>query len=142
MYQMRGTSRLLTQDERLPVVREGLRAGEDVVYVDGKPLKRAPQTFAIACHVQPLGGRDLLRVPEGDRFKEQFNVWSYATEHLTVNDRILRLGRVYNVESAEFWGRYVKARIMEVDVGPDYRDRFDVAGTEKWSLAPSSATIP
>jgi hypothetical protein len=141
MYQMKGTSRLLTHDEILPVLREGGLDDGSVVYVDGKPVKRAPLTFSIRCNVQPMSGRDLMRVPEADRFREQYSLWTYDVR-LRVNDKLLRLGAVYNVEASEPWGRYVKARMLQVDVGPDYAPRFDVTGTEKWSLGANSVTLP
>lgn len=140
MYRMRGRSRLMTHDERLPVLREGNLEAGAVAYVDGKPVKRAPVTFSVACTVQPMGGKDLLLVPEGDRDKEQFSVWTHDLR-MALNDKLLRLGKVYQVQSAENDGSYIKLRLMAVDVGADVAGQFDTQGTEKWSLAPGSGTV-
>lgn len=110
-------SRIIRYDETLTVYREG-----SVVYKDGKPDKWLVEPFTIACNVQPLSGRDLLMVPEGDRFKEQYWVWMQTPlpeKAVKINDRVLREDVNFQVQSAENWGSYVRARIMRIDVGPN-----------------------
>lgn len=117
MYSLQGTPRIIRNDELLSVVREGA-----IVYVDGVPVKNEECKFQVRANVQPLGGKELLLVPEGDRFKEQYLVWAMNTNPphaiVKVNDRILRLGDWFQVQQVENWGSYVKARMMSIDVGP------------------------
>lgn len=119
-----GYSRLIGSDERVVVYREGTALGGDapVNYVAGKPQKRAPVVFAVRGTWQPTAGRDLLLMPEGDRGREAWTVWSYPDplgRCLDVNDKVPRGARVFQVQSAEPWGSYVKASLIRVDVGPD-----------------------
>lgn len=127
-----GSSQILKKDEDLCIIREGVNIDQNVVYVNGKPVKRNSITFKIRGNVQPLGARDLLLVPEGDRFKEQF--WIYFNNKAIVTednieiqadslvknlDRVVRLCKNYSVQGVQNWGSYSRARIMEIDVGPD-----------------------
>lgn len=118
MIQLFGPSRIISTDEVLTVFRESA-----VDLIDGKPVKLGLSEFKVKANVQPLNGRDLLLVPEGDRFKDQF--WVYTNEQikpLKVNDRITRGDFNFQVQSLETWGRapygYQRARIMRIDVGP------------------------
>ena len=75
-----------------------------------------------------MNGRDLLIVPEADRYKEQY--WVFMNQQqkpLFTNDRVIRImasqngksGPVgFQVQSSENWGSYTRARIMRIDVGP------------------------
>lgn len=127
-----GSSQILKKDETLINYREGTNIPENVVYKDGKPIKRNGIKFEIIANVQPLSPRDLLLVPEGDRYTEQW--WIFlnnikvitedgieiqAEELVKTNDQIIRLGIYYQVQGVENWGSYSKARIMRVDVGPN-----------------------
>ena len=119
-WKLSGPSNIITGDETLDVVREGTSLGGNVNYVDGKLVKTNPLKFCIICNVQPLTGKDLLLVPEGDRYTDQLWVWMNQQQTpLLTNDMVLRQGRTYQVQSAENWGSYTKARIMKVDVGPN-----------------------
>jgi hypothetical protein len=71
MIELEGPIDIIEGDETLEVNRDG-----KVYIVDGKPVKPTSTTFKITCSVQPMGSRDLLMVPEGDRYKEQYFVWS------------------------------------------------------------------
>lgn len=133
MYKLSSRSRIINNDERLAALREG-----GAVYVGGKPVKRDPVRYRIVGNVQPLGGKDLLLVPEGDRTKEQYNVWSENRDQaMQTGDLVLRLGVVFQIQGTEPWGSYTKARMMAVDLGLDKAALFDTTGLEKWSLAPS-----
>jgi hypothetical protein len=127
-----GQSQIMKGDETLPVLRQGTNISENVVYVDGKPIKRNSISFCVVANVQPLSGRDLLLVPELDRYKEQWNLFilndKYFTDEslevqsdsrLKVQDQINRLGVNYTIQNVENWGSYSLARIMRVDTGPD-----------------------
>lgn len=87
-----------------------------VTYVDGKPFPPPEFTFTAVGSIQPLNGRDLLLVPEGDRYKEQ--LWFYTASKLKIKDRANRCGVNYQVQSVDDWGAYVRARLMRIDVGP------------------------
>jgi hypothetical protein len=110
MISLQAPSQIISTDEVLRVVREGC-----VRYVDGKPLKDKIKEFEIACNVQPLGGKDLLLVPEGDRTKEQY--WLWTPTAVEINDRVIRRELSFQIQTVEVWGSYAKARIMRIDVG-------------------------
>jgi hypothetical protein len=97
--------------ETVAVFRDGC-----VRYTDGKPVKAAGETFSVVGNVQPLGGRDLLMVPEGDRYKEQ--MWIFTPFRLLINDIVTRCGVNFQIQSVEDWSSFVKARMTRVDVGP------------------------
>lgn len=86
------------------------------VYVDGKLTTPPEFTFTATGSVQPLGGRDLLLVPEGDRYKEQ--LWFFTASKLKMKDRVTRCGINYQVQAVEDWTAYVRARLMRIDLGP------------------------
>jgi hypothetical protein len=127
MIRLWGKSTILGNDETLAVRRVG-----SVSYPDGRPREAAKTEFLVVGNVQPVSGRDLLIVPEGDRFKEQY--WLYLKNcqfavdrgldveakptRVQLNDTVVRLGSNYQVQSLEDWGSYSRARIMRIDVGP------------------------
>ena len=126
-------SQILNKDETLPVARK-----QAAHYVDGKPVYAPNLEFFIITNVQPVSGRDLLLVPEHDRFTEQY--WLYfkndqwfvnqgleyhGPSYLMINDIITRKDQAnpntvanYQVQTIENWGSYCRARMMRVDVGP------------------------
>jgi hypothetical protein len=111
MIKLFGRSQIITKDEKLMFYREGC-----VKFVDGKPVKTGVTNFWVAGNVQPLNGRELLLVPENDRFKEQYWVWTM--DDVQVNDRVVRCGVNFQVQVVQSWGSYNQARIMRIDVGP------------------------
>lgn len=127
MYKLQGKPRIIKTDEWLDVVRETVQN-----YVDGVIQGQDQEQFQVKANVQPLNGRELLLVPEGDRFKEQYNVWAMNAHPpygaIKVNDRIVRLGVSFQVQQVENWGSYVKARMMAIDVGPN-RGSVDAPNT-------------
>lgn len=125
MIELQEPGALLLHDETLACLREGVAPWGQTNYVDGKPVKRLPMLFQVDCNVQPLSSEELLLVPEGDRFKSQYNVFAVAAPvALQVNDKVLRQGIVYQVQDANLWGAHVEARMMAVDVGPDLVAQF------------------
>lgn len=107
------------------------------VYVDGKPVDKPDRSFRIRASVQPLSGRDLLLVPEGQRFKEQYFVYTLGDVESRDLIRLPEDGSIeeadgpkpppsplkfkvnYQIQEVEFWSSYRRARIMRVDTGPE-----------------------
>lgn len=123
-WKLSGPSQIITHDETLQIERQGTKVPTDVVYVDGKPVKHHTICFQITCNVQPLNGRDLLNVPEADRFKEQY--WVYMNQRqrpLETEDIVIRVqgGKKINfvVQSAENWGSFSRCMITRIDTGPN-----------------------
>jgi hypothetical protein len=91
------------------------------IYIDGKLQKKLVTKQDFKCNVQPILGRDLLLVPEHQRFEEQY--WCFVPENFfdksgeKTGDVVLRNCIHYQVQAIEYWGSYQKARIMRVDVG-------------------------
>ena len=132
MIQLSGPSQIITGDEILTVFREGPFNQSpielsDSVYLDGKPVKRGITTFTITCTTQPITGRDLLMVPEGDRYKENYWLWQNVTTPvnqasppaaLIINDRVIMNNINYQVQEVQPWGSFQQCRIMRTDTGP------------------------
>ncbi len=127
MIKLFGFSQILKKDETVTITRL-----ESVDWVDGRPVQRPQNAFQVIANIQPVNGRDLLLVPEGDRFREQY--WMYLDNSffkvnmglevtgptsLRTNDRVTRLGVNYQVQSIEQWGTFCRCRIMRIDVGPN-----------------------
>jgi hypothetical protein len=112
MIKLQAPSQIITRDERLRVVRDGR-----VIYVDGKPIKSDFIAFEIKANIQPINGRELLIVPETDRFKEAY--YLFTTDQILVNDRIERCGVNFQVQTVEVWGNFIRSRIMRIDTGPN-----------------------
>lgn len=115
-------SRIINSDEWLLFKREGTTVNDHVIYVDGKPVKRDPELFHVKANVQPVSGRDLLLVPEGDRYREMLTLYcdNFASGSIPrTNDKVFRDGKWYQVQTAADWGSYSNCRIMLIDVGPD-----------------------
>ena len=133
MIKLQGKSQIMSKDETLNVFREGTRIPQNVAYFEGKPIKRSGFSFTCMGNVQPLDGRQLMLVPEGDRSKEQYYIFvqneSYVVDsglqvqdkptRLLDNDRICRLGVNFQLQDTEDWGSYTKARMVRIDVGPN-----------------------
>lgn len=139
MYKLHIKPRLLTHDEHLAALREvhTCAGAPTIAYVDGKPVKREPLRFVVSCNAQPMGPRELMLVPEGDRYREAYVLRSVKRPDrpiLSTGDKVLRRGAVLHVQSVADWGSYVEARAVKVDVGPDIAGAFDTAGVERWSL--------
>lgn len=109
-------SQIMIRDEELKFYRV-----TSTTYTDGLPVHNKELTFSMFCNVQPMNARDLLLVPEGDRHREQYTIFTENRNQeprLQANDRVVRLGKNFQIQSVEAWGSYVKARIMLDDVGP------------------------
>jgi len=110
MIKLQGRSRIMAKDEDILVLRH------DTIYVDGAPVAGPETERHIKANVQPLNGRDLLLVPEGDRFKEQYYLFTHDVLSRTT-DRVYRDGVNFEIQSIEQWGSFFRIRIMRIDVG-------------------------
>lgn len=132
MWQLQGPSQIIIGDETLVVHRNTIDGVPDVTYFDGKPTLSgnygAQDVFTIQCNVQPVDGRDLLIVPEADRFDERY--WVYTNEKdkpVLINDRVVRWDFTeektvnFQVQKVETWGKppngYQRIMIVRDDVG-------------------------
>ena len=131
MIKLFGKSQILKADEVISV-----RRLLSVTYPSsgpnaGKPVQQAPQNFTVRGNVQPLTGRDLLMVPEHDRYREQYWLWVENTKYavqsglndesvpiLKTNDIVIRLGVNFQIQEVQDWGTYIRGHMMRVDVGP------------------------
>lgn len=121
MIALQGPSYIMFHDENLQVIRES-----QIDYLEGKPIEISSQTFQVDANVQPLNARDLLLVPEGNRYKEQYYVFAQWIEgcmpknafKIETNDTIVRKGIYFQVQGTEYWGSFIRAHIMRDDTGP------------------------
>lgn len=90
----------------------------------GRFTPATPTTFDIAASVQPVSGRDLLRLPEGLRTRELVAVFTGGDLRTAdeaaglAADRFVYGGRTYEVQTLEDWtqlGGYRKAIAAKVD---------------------------
>lgn len=132
MIKLFGKSQILKKDEKITIYREGTNIPHNVVYVAGKPIKRNGIEFCVKGNVQPLSERELLLVPEADRYKEILALYitnqkifsedglEIQTESILAdNDRVTRLGVNYQAQGVKNWGSYTYGRIVRIDVGPN-----------------------
>lgn len=113
MIKLQAPTQIMNKDEVLTVTREGV-----TTYVDGRAVHASSSTFQLVTNVQPVNGRDLLLLPEGDRFKEQYYLYSEKKQGpLQVNDIVVRNAVNFAVQSVEDWGTFNRARMMRIDVG-------------------------
>lgn len=108
---------MIDHDETLMVSRDGA-----VTWVSGKPVTSVASTFSIKGNVQPVNGFELMMVPEADRFKEQYWVWTETIDIHLNKDKVTRNGVIYEIQQIKPWGSYMQFRMVRVDVGPDTTD--------------------
>lgn len=116
-WKLQSKSIIMTNDEELFTLQF-----IDAEYVDGKLMKQLAGKTPFKANVQPLTGRELLLVPEHQRFLEQY--WCYVPKKdcgmfffNKTGDVVLRDATHYQVQAVEYWGSYQRVRIMRVDVG-------------------------
>lgn len=80
----------------------------------GRPVSTGEESFTIKGNLQPLTGNEILRLDEGDRTRDQFNLWTKGK--LKKTDEVLVDGRKYQVEQVEDWQSHQKVRIVRMDV--------------------------
>lgn len=101
------------------------RANAAPTYVHGKLVQATTTTFDTGAHVQPSGGRDVLRLPEGLRSREVVTVWSVvdlvpASEGGPKSDRFTWRGNTYEVQVITAWraaGGFCEAVCTRVPYG-------------------------
>lgn len=111
-WKLQGRSRIMNFDETL----YRLSFTNDQ-YVDGKLVKTLAKKEPFKANVQPMNGRELLLVPEHQRFMEQYICFVPGKFFEKSGEVIHRNGVHYQVQTVEYWGSYQRARIMRVDVG-------------------------
>lgn len=85
---------------------------------DGFPVDDQFTECSFIGNAQPINGREILQVPEGDR--ESDNMWLYTEADIRPNDVVVRQGVQYEVRTAEDWRqqrlRHVRCRMVRRDV--------------------------
>lgn len=86
-----------------------------VQFVDGKPVTTGSSSFYISASVQPISGKELAIMPEGDRMKTI--VWVYTTWQIFPNDIFSYQGSKYQAQTSEAWAGHFKSKAFKIDVG-------------------------
>lgn len=87
-------------------------------YVDGRYVPGDNQTFEAFGNIQPLNGKELLQLPEGDRQRQTLKIYTaFALEN---NDTVTRSdGIQHEVQAVEDWTAFhqphYKARLMRIE---------------------------
>lgn len=110
-----GTTFELMNRQIIPVARENC-----ITWAEGIPYADRKTDFELRGIIIPLTGRELLLVPEGDRFR--LNIWVYTQGDLRDNDVVIHNGMPFEVQTVQNWTSYRQARAMRLDVG-DYGDQ-------------------
>jgi len=82
----------------------------------GRPVSSGMDKFNFVGNVQPLSGTELLRLEEGQRSREFFNIFTIF--QITLKDLVMYNGAQYEVDQVEAWQSYYKGRMVRVDVEP------------------------
>lgn len=116
MIKLQGPVTIITGDENLRVARKL----SPTQYAGGVPIEQNSYKFDLTCNVQPLNGRQLLLVPEMDRYKEQYWVFTNMLQTpVQIKDIVTRNCVLFQIQEIENWGSYQKFRMMRVDVGTE-----------------------
>lgn len=113
MWKLSQPSFIMTHDEVLSVTRDPRQIYQGVQYVDGLPRIDVSQasSYPLTCNVQPVSGRDLELLPEGQRLGQQYYLYCPAQPVLPeAGDTFERDGMTFQVQEATFWGNYTRAR--------------------------------
>jgi hypothetical protein len=87
-------------------------------YVAGRYVPGDSQTFEAFGNIQPLNGKELLQLPEGDRDRQAVKIYTaFALEN---NDTVTRADGInYEVQAVEDWTAFhqphYKARLMRIE---------------------------
>lgn len=107
---------IMRHGERIRVRRYAIGTYRDGEYVEGDC-----EEFCIIGNIQPVTGYALLQVPEGERHKRHFSL--FTTSRLLVKDicsgfditSTFGSNLTYEVMSSENWGRYHKCLVKLQD---------------------------
>jgi hypothetical protein len=93
---------------------EILRKSEAEVEFDetGKAVAVSDERNVFKANLQPLTGKEIQSLPEGERTDERLNGWTI--EAITQKDKVVLRGGVYSVRNIEFWPTH---RVNEVEFG-------------------------
>ena len=106
-----GVTYQLMQRMLIPVARENR-----ITWFEGIPYADRKTDFAVRGIIFPLTGKELLLVPEGDRFRQ--NIWVYTQEDIRDDDVIIHNDQPYEMQTVQNWGTFKQGRAMRFDVGP------------------------
>lgn len=92
-------------------------------YQAGRWVEGAPELLQVRAVVQPASGRDLQRLPEGQRTRETISIWCLVELRTATvpagsgADRVRYGSGVYEVERVEWWqeGGFWKALAQRVE---------------------------
>jgi hypothetical protein len=94
------------------------RRGPTTVGADGRADAAMPTTLTVIASVQPMGGRELQRLPEGLRVAERRAFYTpTALKVIGAPDVVSIDGEDWEVESVEAWGNlgaYFKAIVARI----------------------------
>jgi hypothetical protein len=123
-------STLMGNDETVYIVRQPLAVPDAIAFVDGKPVRDPAQFEIIPCvgNVQPLSGKDLERLPDGDQQEDQLYVWTNNNATvLLIGDLMERQGIKYQCEAVDAWGNYSRGRFAADQTLAAYDPDADVS---------------
>ena len=116
MQRMQDQSFLMNSDG--PTQTMQVFSAAKVIWVDGKPQELNATSYNMVGNFQPMGGDDLMLVPEAQRTKDNIIVFTEQNEKTPkLNDHIVVDGKRYQIQNVENWGSYSKLRAMREDVG-------------------------
>ena len=91
-------------------------------YVDGLWVPAPAVEVSILGSIQPLGGKDIVRIPEGDRTRQRLKVYS-SDKALISRDIILKEADElcigcdkFQVESVEYWPEFYKLIVVKMNI--------------------------
>jgi hypothetical protein len=89
--------------KRNSVAYEILRKSEAETEFDeaGRAIAVNDERSVFKANLQPLTGKEIQSLPEGERTDERLNGWTI--EAITQKDKLVLRGGVYSVRNIEFW---------------------------------------
>lgn len=112
MIRLQGHSRIMNCDETVQIKRAGT-----VEWIDGKNVEIGSTTLDARVNIQPVDGQTLLLMPEADRTKEMYFVFTQTP--LKLHDKVYWRGGTYRFQNIEQWGSFVECIMCRVDTGSE-----------------------
>ena len=108
------TSQIIRGGQPVTVRRKSAgKYGEDGFYVPGEACE-----FTAIMSAQPMVGKEVLQLDEGDRVREHLKV--YTTTDVRVDDRFTIDCKQYEIRKVDTWPNHRKAIAVLIDVkGPN-----------------------
>lgn len=89
-----------------------------ITWFEGIPFSDRKTDFEIRALVVPITGKELLLLPEGDRFRN--NIQIYTQGDIRDNDVVIYMNQPFEVQTVFNWVEiYRTARAMRLDVGDE-----------------------